>query len=130
MLEASIAHLYYQQTKYAGELLAALHRSTNISPTPLPQSPPAVVIFHTVNLLAVIAKWGDRVYYYLPRNTGHLGQRLNLAAIYLNLGGSGTGVFFDDRVNKIWGIPPEEVVLYITTLGSSVLLRLRQGKIL
>ncbi len=77
----------------------------------------AVVIFHTVNLATAIAKWGDRAYRYLHMDAGHLGQRLNLVAIYLNLGVSGIGGFFDDQVNDILGIPPEEAVLYITTLG-------------
>jgi SagB-type dehydrogenase family enzyme len=80
----------------------------------------AVVIFHTVNLLAAITKWGDRAYRYLHMDAGHLGQRLNLAAIHLNIGVSGIGGFFDDRVNEVLGIPPEEAVLYITTLGSPV----------
>ena len=77
----------------------------------------AVVVFHTVNLATAIAKWGDRAYRYLHMDAGHLGQRLNVGAIYLNLGVSGIGGFFDDQVNDILGIPPEEAVLYITTLG-------------
>jgi len=77
----------------------------------------AVVVFHTVNLAGAIAKWGDRAYRYLHMDAGHLGQRLNLVAIYLNLGVSGIGGFFDDQVNDILGIPQEEAVLYITTLG-------------
>jgi nitroreductase len=50
-------------------------------------------------------------------DAGHLGQRLNLAAIYLELGVSGIGGFFDDQVNEVLGIPADEAVLYITTLG-------------
>lgn len=77
----------------------------------------AVVVFQTVNLGAAIAKWGDRAYRYLHMDAGHLGQRLNLVAIYLNLGVSGIAGFFDDQVNDVLGIPQEEAVLYITTLG-------------
>jgi SagB-type dehydrogenase family enzyme len=77
----------------------------------------AVLIFHTVNLEQAVAKWGDRAYRYLHMDAGHLGQRLNLGAVHLDLGVSGIGGFFDDRVNDILGIPPEEAVLYITTLG-------------
>jgi nitroreductase len=60
---------------------------------------------------------GDRVYRYLHLDSGHLGQRLNLAAIRLGLGVSGIGGFFDDQVNEVLGIPLDEAVLYITTLG-------------
>jgi len=73
-----------------------------------------VVLFHTADLktsvalmaIAFIATYTD---------AGHLGQRLNLA-IYLNLGVSGIGGFFDDQVNEVLGIPTDEAVLYITTL--------------
>lgn len=76
-----------------------------------------VIIFHTADLQKAISKYGDRVYRYLHFDAGHLGQRLNLAAIYLGLGVSGIGGFFDDQVNEVLGIPPDEAVLYITTLG-------------
>jgi len=77
----------------------------------------AAVLFHTADLKAAIAQYGDRVYRYLHMDAGHLGQRLNLAAIHLNLGVSGIGGFFDDQVNETLGIPVDEAVLYITTLG-------------
>ena len=60
---------------------------------------------------------GDRAYRYLHMDAGHLGQRLNLAAIYLDLGVSGIGGFFDNQVNEVLGIPADEAVIYITTLG-------------
>jgi nitroreductase len=50
-------------------------------------------------------------------DAGHLGQRLNLAAIRLKLGVSGIAGFFDNQVNEVLGIPPEEAVIYLTTLG-------------
>jgi SagB-type dehydrogenase family enzyme len=77
----------------------------------------AAVIFHTSDLKSAIAQYGDRVYRYLHMDAGHLGQRLNLAAIQLNLGVSGIGGFFDDHVNDVLGIPADEAVIYITTLG-------------
>ncbi|MGF1493013.1 MAG: SagB/ThcOx family dehydrogenase [Microcoleaceae cyanobacterium] len=79
----------------------------------------AVVLFHTVDLQRAVAQYGDRVYRYLHMDAGHIGQRLNLAAIYLRLGVSGIGGFFDDQVNEVLGIPPEEAVVYITTLGKA-----------
>ncbi len=75
------------------------------------------VIFHTADLQMAIKKYGDRVYRYLHLDAGHLGQRLNLAAIRLDMGVSGIAGFFDDRVNEVLGIPEDEAVLYITTLG-------------
>jgi SagB-type dehydrogenase family enzyme len=77
----------------------------------------AAVLFHTADLRAAVSKWGDRVYRYLHMDAGHLGQRLNLAAIRLGLGVSGIAGFFDDQVNEVLGIPADEAVLYITTLG-------------
>ena len=77
----------------------------------------AAVLFHTADLKSAVAEYGDRVYRYLHMDAGHLGQRLNLAAIRLNLGVSGIGGFFDDQVNEVLGIPSDEAVLYITTFG-------------
>jgi SagB-type dehydrogenase family enzyme len=77
----------------------------------------AAVLFHTADLKAAVQQYGDRIYRYLHMDAGHLGQRLNLAAIRLNLGVSGIGGFFDDQVNEVLGIPTDEAVLYITTLG-------------
>jgi SagB-type dehydrogenase family enzyme len=77
----------------------------------------AAVVFHTADLKAAIGEYGDRAYRYLHLDAGHLGQRLNLAAIHLGLGVSGIGGFFDDQVNQVLSIPDDEAVLYITTLG-------------
>ena len=77
----------------------------------------AAVVFHTADLSKAVARYGDRVYRYLHADAGHLGQRLNLAAIHLGLGVSGIGGFFDDQVNEVLGIPWDEAVIYITTLG-------------
>ncbi|MBD0334501.1 MAG: SagB/ThcOx family dehydrogenase [Cyanobacteria bacterium Co-bin13] len=79
----------------------------------------AAVLFHTADLKTAVEKYGDRVYRYLHMDAGHLGQRLNLAAIRLGLGVSGIGGFFDDQVNEVLGIPVDEAVIYITTLGRS-----------
>lgn len=77
----------------------------------------AAVIFHTADLNKAIGQYGDRAYRYLHLDAGHLGQRLNIAAIGLDLGVSGIAGFFDDRVNEVLGIPEDEAVLYITTIG-------------
>ncbi|MDX2255356.1 MAG: SagB/ThcOx family dehydrogenase [Pseudanabaenaceae cyanobacterium bins.39] len=75
------------------------------------------VIFHTADLAKAVAKYGDRAYRYLHMDSGHLGQKINLAAIALGVGVSGIAGFFDDLVNEVLGIPKDEAVLYITTLG-------------
>ncbi len=77
----------------------------------------AAMVFHTADLAQAIALHGDRAYRYLHLDAGHLGQRLNLAAIRLGLGVSGIGGFFDDLVNEVLGIPEDEAVIYITALG-------------
>ncbi len=77
----------------------------------------AAAIFHTADLQQAIARYGERAYRYLHADAGHLGQRLNLAAVRLGLGVSGIAGFFDDLVNDVLGIPTDEAVLYITTLG-------------
>ncbi len=77
----------------------------------------AVVVIHTSNLKAAIQKYGERAYRYLHLDAGHIGQRLNLAAIHLGLGVSGIGGFFDDEVNRLLNLPLEQIVVYITTLG-------------
>ena len=76
------------------------------------------IVFHTADLNQAIARYGDRAYRYLHMDAGHLGQRLNLAATHLNLGVSGIAGFFDDQVNEVLGIPEDEAVLYLTTLGA------------
>jgi SagB-type dehydrogenase family enzyme len=77
----------------------------------------AAVLIHTADLKAAVSAYGDRVYRYLHMDAGHLGQRLNLAATHVGLGVSGIGGFFDDQVNDVLGIPADEAVIYITTLG-------------
>ncbi len=77
----------------------------------------AAVVFHTADLPAAIGAYGNRAYRYLHLDAGQMGQRLNLAAIHSDLGASGIGGFFDDRVNDLLGIPESEAVLYVTTLG-------------
>jgi len=78
----------------------------------------SAVIFHTADLGKALDKHGDRCYRYLHMDAGHLGQKINLAAVQLGIGVSGIAGFFDDQVNEVLGIPPAEAVLYITTLGT------------
>jgi SagB-type dehydrogenase family enzyme len=77
----------------------------------------AAVLFHTADLPRAVARYGDRAYRYLHLDAGHIGQRLNLAAIRSGLGASGIGGFFDDHALKLLGLPPRSVIVYPTCLG-------------
>ncbi len=67
----------------------------------------AAALYHAADLKQAVVKYCDRVYRYLYMDAGRFGQRLNLAAVQLNLGVSGMGGFFDDKVNELLGIPKE-----------------------
>lgn len=77
----------------------------------------SAVVVHTADLEAATKKYGSRAYRYLHLDAGHLGERLNIAAIRLGLGVSGIGGFFDDEVNELLNIPGKELCVYITCLG-------------
>ncbi len=75
------------------------------------------VVFHTADLQRAVRYQGDRAYRYLHLDAGIIGERLDLAALCEGLGASGIGGFFDDHVNRLLGIPTEQAVVYITTIG-------------
>ncbi len=77
----------------------------------------ACVLFHTADLPRAVARYGDRAYRYLHLDAGHLGERLNLAAVEMGLGTSGIGGFFDDHALQLLGLPPRSVIVYPTCLG-------------
>ncbi len=77
----------------------------------------AAVVFHTADLRAALERHGNRCYRYLHLDAGHIGQRLNLAAIRFGLGVSGIGGFFDDEVNSLLGLGEDDFCVYITCLG-------------
>ncbi len=77
----------------------------------------AAVLFHATDLPRAVARYGDRAYRYIHLDAGHLGQRLNLAAIRMGLGASGIGGFFDDHALKLLGLESRSVIVYPTCLG-------------
>ncbi len=79
----------------------------------------AALVIHTAQLENAMAVYGDRAYRYLHLDAGQIGERINLAAIRLNLGVSGIGGFYDDEVNALLGLPLEQIIVYITTLGQA-----------
>ena len=78
---------------------------------------PAAAVIHVADLPACADRYGDRAYRYLHLDAGHLGQRINLAAVSRDTGVSGIGGFFDDEVNTLLEIPERMSTLYITLLG-------------
>lgn len=80
----------------------------------------AAVVFHTADLALAVRRQGDRAYRYLHLDAGMVGERLDLAALAAGLGASGIGGFFDDQVTDLLGVPSEQAVVYITTLGVPV----------
>ncbi len=77
----------------------------------------AVLVIHVAHLQTTLDQYGDRVYRYLHLDAGHIGERMNLAAIRMGLGVSGIGGFYDDEVNALLGLSLSWIVVYITTLG-------------
>ena len=75
------------------------------------------VVVHTVDLTRAVGRCGDRVYRLLGLDAGHVGERLNLAALHEGLGVSGCGGYYDDEMNRALGIPESQAVLYLTCLG-------------
>jgi len=77
----------------------------------------AVLIIHTFNLDRAVERYGDRAYRYAHLDAGHIGERLNLAALAIGLGASGIGGFYDNDIARLLDLPPETAVAYITTIG-------------
>jgi SagB-type dehydrogenase family enzyme len=77
----------------------------------------AAAVIHMADLPACVERYGDRAYRYLHIDAGHLGQRINLAAIGRDVAVSGIGGFFDAEVNALLDLPERVTTLYITLLG-------------
>jgi SagB-type dehydrogenase family enzyme len=77
----------------------------------------AALVIHLAHLPTALEQYGDRAYRYLHLDAGHIGERMNLAAIQMGLGVSGIGGFYDDEVNSLLRLSLDWIVVYITTLG-------------
>jgi len=77
----------------------------------------AALVIHLAHFPTALNQYGDRAYRYLHLDAGHIGERINLAAIQMGLGVSGIGGFYDDEVNALLGLSLDWIVVYITTLG-------------
>lgn len=86
----------------------------------------SAAVVHMANLSQAVRRYGDRAYRYIHLDSGHIGQRLNLAATGLGLGASGIGGFYDSDVNRLLGLSTStgsglvtpEIATYITVLGT------------
>ena len=77
----------------------------------------AALVIHLAHFPTALDQYGDRAYRYLHLDAGHIGERMNLAAIRMGLGVSGIGGFYDDEVNSLLNLSLDWIVVYITTLG-------------
>jgi SagB-type dehydrogenase family enzyme len=77
----------------------------------------AAVLIHAVDLTRAVARYGDRAYRLALLDAGHVGERLNLAALREGFGASGCGGYFDDEVNRVLKIPESRAVVYVTVFG-------------
>jgi SagB-type dehydrogenase family enzyme len=77
----------------------------------------AALVIHLAHFPTALGRYNDRVYRYLHLDAGHIGERMNIAAIQMGLGVSGIGGFYDDEVNALIGLSLDWIVVYITTLG-------------
>ncbi len=80
----------------------------------------AVLLFHVCDLNKAVKIYGERAYRYIHADAGQIGQRINLAAVKLKVGVSGIGGYFDDNALEALGISEDNILIYITTLGSNV----------
>ncbi len=63
-------------------------------------------------------KYGERGYRYVWLDAGHVGQNLALIATALGLGSVGIGGFFDEELNRLFDLSPEEEeVIYLVCVG-------------
>ncbi len=78
----------------------------------------SVVFLWTAVFRRTMCKYADRGVRYIFIDVGHICQNLLLAATALELGACPVGAFFDDEVNYLLGIDPdEESIVYMATVG-------------
>ena len=77
----------------------------------------AALVIHTAHFQTALDQYGDRAYRYLHLDAGHIGERINLAAIHMGLGVSGIAGFYDDEVNTLLDCSLDTIIVYITVLG-------------
>ncbi|MFH1843317.1 MAG: SagB family peptide dehydrogenase [bacterium] len=77
-----------------------------------------VTVIFTADQQRLGSRDGDRDYRYANLDAGMLGGRLYLQATALGLGCCGIGAYFDQEINDLIRVPPEqELVLYCCAVG-------------
>jgi len=66
----------------------------------------AALVIQSADLPTAVSHYGNRAYRYLHLDAGHIGQRLNLAAVEAGLGASGVGGFLDDELTEMLALDP------------------------
>ncbi len=78
----------------------------------------SVVFLWTAIFRRTMCKYADRGVRYIFMDVGHICQNLLLAVTALGLGGCPVGAFFDDEVNYLLGLnPDEESIVYMAAVG-------------
>lgn len=67
----------------------------------------AVLVLTAVHLRTVW-KYGERGYRYVLLDAGHVAENIQLEATSLGLGSCAVGAFYDDELNALLGVNPEE----------------------
>ena len=62
-------------------------------------------------------KYGERAVRYVHLEAGHAAQNILLQAVALGLGAVPVGAFYDDKVQEVLSLPPDEEPLYIISVG-------------
>jgi len=58
--------------------------------------------------IRTVWKYGERGYRYVLLDAGHVAENIQLEATSLGLGSCAVGAFFDDELNELLGVNPEE----------------------
>ena len=77
----------------------------------------ALQFLFLTNLSALDKAYGPRGYRYAMLHAGRIGQAIYLGATALGKGCCGVGAFFDGEAQKLLGLEPDAVLLYLVAVG-------------
>lgn len=110
----------YQPLSHRLVRVAAGDRRADLAAAALGQSciknSPASIVFSAV-YERVTRKYRDRGIRYVHMEAGHAAQNVYLQAVPLDIGTVVIGAFYDEKVQKVLGLPNDEEPLYIIPVG-------------